>query len=195
MIDPDSVPDTDDAAAQEAPLQADLEAMLAEKDQQMADLTDRLVRQVAETDNVRKRLEKEKQDASAYAVSSFARDLVAVADNLGRALQAIPEGARADQAINTLIVGVEMTEKELMAVMVRNGIQRHDPKGARFDPNLHQAMAEVETAAQEPGTIVDVFQPAYTIKERLLRPAMVTVAKAPSNGASPEPGGKVDTTA
>lgn len=193
MNDTSSAPDdTAPAGDATAPEAASLEAMLAEKDQQVADLTDRLVRQVAEMDNMRKRLEKEKQDASAYAVSSFARDLLAVADNLGRALSAIPNTAREDTAINTLIVGVEMTEKELIAVMGRNGIVRQEAKGLKFDPNVHQAMAEVETTAQEPGTVVDVFQPAYTIKDRLLRPAMVTVAKAP---AGEEPAARVDTLA
>jgi molecular chaperone GrpE len=187
-----SGPQGDDAANDaDAPDALTLEALLAEKDQQVADLTDRLVRQVADMDNMRKRLEKEKQDASAYAVSSFARDLLAVADNLGRALAAIPETARADTTISTLIVGVEMTEKELIAVLGRNGIQRQEAKGVKFDPNLHQAMAEVETTTQEPGTVVDVFQPAYMIKDRLLRPAMVTVAKAPAGGESVA---RVDTT-
>ena len=130
----------------------------------------------AETQNVRRRLEKDAQDARAYAATSFARDILSVADNLSRALEAIPEAMRGDEATKPLIIGLEATQRELMAVFERNGITRIAAIGLPLDPNQHQAMVEIPSDA-EPGTVIQEMQPGYMIKDRLLRPAMVGVAK------------------
>jgi molecular chaperone GrpE len=186
------------AAESGAEIMADLEARLAERDAQVSELNDRVLRLAAEMENVRRRLEKEKQDASIFAVSSFARDMLAVADNLRRALQSLPEAARSDAALGPVVTGVEMTEKELVQVFGRFGISRIEAIGARLDPNQHQAVGEVESATDAPGTITMVLQDGYMLKERLLRPAMVMVAKAGSGEATPassDPGGRVDVTA
>jgi molecular chaperone GrpE len=168
-----------------------VEELLAQREAEAAELKDRLVRALAETENVRRRLEKDKQDASVYAVTSFARDLLAVADNLRRAIDAVPENARDTDVIKGLIVGVEMTERELLHVFSRFGITKMDALGAKLDPHFHQAMAEIESSEHPPGHIAQVYQSGYVIKDRLLRPAMVVVAKTPSDAAPP----RVDTTA
>ncbi len=130
----------------------------------------------AETQNVRRRLEKDAQDARAYAATGFARDILSVADNLSRALDAIPEAMREDEANKGLVVGLEATQRELLAIFERNGIKRIAAIGLPLDPNQHQAMVELPSDA-EPGTIVQEMQAGYMIKDRLLRPAMVAVAK------------------
>ncbi len=132
----------------------------------------------AETQNVRRRLEKDAQDARAYGATNFARDILSVADNLSRALEAIPEAMREDEANKGLVVGLEATQRELMAVFERNGIKRIAAMGMPLDPNQHQAMIEIPNDDVEPGTIVQEMQAGYMIKDRLLRPAMVAVAKA-----------------
>jgi molecular chaperone GrpE len=132
----------------------------------------------AETQNVRRRLEKDAQDARAYAATGFARDILSVADNLSRALDAIPEAMRADEANKGLVVGLEATQRELMSVFERNGIKRIAAIGLPLDPNQHQAVVELPSADAEPGTIIQEMQAGYMIKDRLLRPAMVAVAKA-----------------
>lgn len=131
----------------------------------------------AEIQNLRRRHEKELADAHAYAATRFARDVLSVADNLARALDAIPEAMRADEAQKGLVVGLEATQRELMAVFERNGITRIDAMGQMLDPNRHQAMLEMPSD-QPPGTIVAEMQPGYMLRDRLLRPAMVGVAKA-----------------
>ncbi len=133
----------------------------------------------AETQNVRRRLEKELGDARAYAATSFARDILSVADNLGRALDAIPAELRDDDKFKGLVAGLEATGKELSSVFGRHGIEKVKALGETLDPNLHQAMMEVPHADAEPGTIVQEMQAGYRIKERLLRPALVGVAKKP----------------
>ena len=142
----------------------------------------------AETQNVRRRLEKEKQDASAYAATGFARDMLSVADNLSRALAFLPPELRDDERLKPLVTGIEMTAKELESVFQRNGITKIEALGQRLDPNRHQAMVELERADAEPGTVVQEMQGGYMIKDRLLRPALVAVAKAPAA----EVGGTVD---
>jgi molecular chaperone GrpE len=132
----------------------------------------------AETQNVRRRLEKDAQDARAYAATGFARDILSVADNLSRALDAIPEAMREDEANKGLVVGLEATQRELMSVFERNGIKRIAAIGLPLDPNQHQAVVELPSADAEPGTIIQEMQAGYMIKDRLLRPAMVAVAKA-----------------
>jgi len=133
----------------------------------------------AETQNVRRRLEKEKADASAYAATGFARDILSVADNLSRALAAIPSELREDERIKPMLTGIEMTAKELDSVFQRNGITKIEALGARLDPNRHQAMIELPHAEAEPGTVIQEMQVGYMIKDRLLRPALVAVAKTP----------------
>lgn len=130
----------------------------------------------AETQNVRRRLEKDVADARAYAATGFARDMLSVSDNLARALEAVPAELREDERIKGLIAGIEATGRELDKVFGLHGISKIAADGLPLDPNQHQAMLEVPHDA-EPGTIVQVLQHGYTIKERLLRPAMVAVAK------------------
>lgn len=131
----------------------------------------------AETQNVRRRAEKEVADAHAYAATKFARDILSVADNLGRALASLSDEQRADEAIKPLVTGLEATERELMSVFERHGITRIAAIGLPLDPNQHQAMLEIPSD-KEAGTIVQEMQAGYMMKDRLLRPAMVAVAKA-----------------
>jgi molecular chaperone GrpE len=178
----ENIPSETDHAEQEAVL--DSAEKMKELEAEVAGLKDRLLRQTAETENVRRRLEREKTDATAYAVTSFARDLLAVADNLRRALDSIPPAVRETKGVETIVSGVEMTERELKNVLQRHGIVPVDALGQKLDPNLHQPMFEVETADQEPGIIVQELQTGYRIKDRLLRPALVGVAKAPAAQAA-----------
>lgn len=165
-----SVGDDDSDEQEEA---ADERVVSLEKE--VSDLKDRLLRAVAETENVRRRLEKDKREGTDYAITGFARDLLSVADNLARALDA----AEKDEVVNKgLLTGVEMTQKELMKAFEKHGIARVDSVGQPLDPHVHQAMMEVDAdEGHEAGTIVAELQPGYRIRERLLRPAMVTVAK------------------
>jgi molecular chaperone GrpE len=132
----------------------------------------------AETQNVRRRMEKEAQDAKAYAATGFARDVLSVSDNLSRALEAIPAEMRESEAMKPLVTGLEATGRELESVFAKNGITRIAAMGMPLDPNQHQAMVEIPSADAEPGTIVAEMQAGYMIKDRLLRPALVGVAKA-----------------
>lgn len=159
-------------------------------EQEIAELKDRFLRLAAELENTRRRAEREKADAGRYAIAGFARDLLGVSDNFERALRAagvsgddIPEGH--SDAFNGLVAGIQMTEKELLTVLERHGVQRISPAGEKFDPNLHQAVAQVPSADIPPGHVVDVAQPGFTIGERVLRAAMVTV----SSGAAPSTNG------
>ena len=133
----------------------------------------------AETQNVRRRLEKDIADTRAYAATGFARDMLSVADNLSRALDAIPAELREDERLNSLVTGIEATARELDKVFGLHGISRIAAKGLPLDPNQHQAMLEVPSADAEPGTVLQELQAGYMIKDRLLRPAMVAVAKKP----------------
>lgn len=149
---------------------------------------DRALRALAEVENVRKRLERERDEARTYSVARFARDMLTVADNLNRALAAFPSEARAklDESAKAVLDGVDATARELGAALARHGIKPIEAQGQRFDPNLHQAIAEVPSTDAQPGTVVNVVQTGYLIGDRLLRPAMVTVAK--SGGAAPSAG-------
>ena len=133
----------------------------------------------AETQNVRRRLEKDMADARAYAATGFARDILSVADNLARALDAIPADLRGDDRLKSLVAGIEATGREIDKVFGLHGISRIAAKGLPLDPNQHQAMLEVPSDDVEPGTVVEELQAGYMIKDRLLRPAMVAVAKKP----------------
>lgn len=133
----------------------------------------------AETQNVRRRLEKDIVDARNYAATGFARDILSVADNLSRALEAIPADLREDEKLKGFVAGIEATAREIEKVFAQHGITRIAAMGLPLDPNQHQAMIEVPSAEAEPGTIVQEMQAGYMIKDRLLRPAMVAVAKKP----------------
>jgi molecular chaperone GrpE len=133
----------------------------------------------AETQNVRRRLEQEKQNAAAYAATGFARDMLSVKDNLDRALAALPDEVRQDERVKALITGIEVTARELDSVFQRNGVTRIEALGQPLDPHRHQAMVEIPSDEAEPGTIVQEMQAGYMIKDRLLRPALVGVAKKP----------------
>ncbi len=162
------------------------EERLAAVEGELADSKDRLLRALAETENVRRRLQRERDDAQKYAVAGFAKDLLSVVDNLRRALDAMPEAEVRDARTRSLRDGVAATERELSAAFERHGLQRIDPKGERFDHNFHQAIFEAERPDLPAGTIVEVLQPGYLIHDRLLRPAMVGVAKGgPAQPAAP----------
>lgn len=157
---------------------------------QVSDLTDRLLRAHAEMDNVRKRFEREREETAKYAITKFARDVVNVADNFERAIQAVPAGAAdQDAALKALVEGVSMTEREFLNVLDRNGVRRITPKGEAFNPHLHQAMMEMQNPDVAPGTILEVYQSGYVIEDRVLRPAMVVVAKG-GQKASKAPSGE-----
>jgi molecular chaperone GrpE len=153
---------------------------------EIAELKERLLRALAETENTRRRAERERQDATQYAVTRFARDMLHVSDNLRRALSHLaPEmQAEAAPAVRAVLEGVEATERELASTLERHGIRAIDAEGAKFDPNLHQAIAEVPADGKAAGSIVNVVQTGYVIADRLLRPAMVTVARAGSDGGA-----------
>ena len=153
---------------------AELEALVAEN----SEMRDRLLRTMAEMENLRRRTEREKSDTARYAISNFARDVLTVGDNLRRTIEHVPaEAAAQDPALKSFLDGVELTERELLNVLERHGVTRIDPLGQRFDPNCHQAMYEVPNPDVPEGTVVDVMQAGYVIGDRCLRPALVAVAK------------------
>ena len=145
---------------------------------EVAHLKDQLLRAMAEVENVRRRAQKEREDTAKYAISNFAKELVGVADNLRRALDSVPEAAReTNEAVKNLLIGVEATERQLTAAFGKAGIQRLEPMGKPFDPNFHQVVVELENTGQPAGTVVQELQSGFTIQGRLLREAMVAVAK------------------
>lgn len=161
-------------------LELDQDNAFAALQAEIEDLRNKALYAQAETQNVRRRLEKEKSDALAYAGTALARDMLSVADNLSRALSAIPAELRDEERLKPVVTGIEMTARELENVFQRNGITRIAAMGEALDPNRHQAMIELERADAAPGTIVEEMQAGYMIKDRLLRPALVGVAKAPA---------------
>ena len=155
-----------------------LSAALDKAQAEIAELKDKALRATAEVENFRRRAEKEREDVAKYAISGFAREMLPVADNLRRALDSQPSlSGEAAAAVKNFVTGVELTERELIAAFERFGLTRIDPMGQPFDHNLHQAMFEVEDVNQAAGTVVQVMQPGYVLKERLLRPALVGVSK------------------
>jgi molecular chaperone GrpE len=156
------------------------EVEIASLKDEVAASKDRLLRLAAEMENLRKRTEREKAEATLYAATNFARDLLTVADNLGRALQALPaeEREHAGEIEKNLIFGVEVTEKELLQVFARHGIKKIETVGHKFDPNYHQAIYEVPTSEKPPGMVMQEMQAGYQVGDRCLRPAMVGVSKA-----------------
>lgn len=174
--------DAPEPAAEEASPDAEaiaraLQALLEEKEKEIASLKDQSLRALAEVENMRRRTERELADTAKYAVGKFAGDLVSVLENLQRAVSSMPAEARAEHApLDTMAVGVEMTLKELLSTFEKYGIRRIDPQGEKFDHQYHQAVAQVASVQHPAGTVVQVLQAGYIIHERLLRPAMVAVA-------------------
>src|SRR5262249_16256822 len=154
----------------------------AEARREAAELKDKLLRTLADMENLRKRTEREVADARLYGIAVFARDVLAVADNMHRALEAIGLELRetTDPKVRALIEGVELTERELLKILEKNGVKKFSPQGEKFDPNLHQAMYEVATPDQPPGLVAQVIQAGYMIGDRVLRPALVAVSKTAS---------------
>jgi molecular chaperone GrpE len=174
--------------AQAAPEQAD---PVAEAKREAAEYKDKVLRTLAEMENLRKRTEREVADARLYGIAGFARDVLAVADNMHRALSAIgPElRAQADASVKALIEGVELTERELLKSLEKNGVKKFSPQGEKFDPNLHQAMYEVPNSDVPAGHVAQVIQSGYMIGERMLRPALVGVSKPAGKPAERSAGG------
>ncbi|QLF69183.1 nucleotide exchange factor GrpE [Peteryoungia desertarenae] len=152
-----------------------------------ADLRDRFLRLAAEMDNLRRRTDREVKDAKAYAVTGFARDMLSVSDNLRRAIDAIPADMRAgaDAGLSALIEGVEMTERAMLSALERHGVRKIEAEGQKFDPNFHQAMFEVPNTEVANNTVVQVVQAGFAIGDRVLRPAMVGVAKGGPKNEQP----------
>lgn len=174
-------PEENQGADQQASQPNPLEARVRELEGQLAEMKNEALRHLADAENTRKRAVKEREDTAKFAVSKFARDLVDVADNLQRALQAIrPEQLDGQPALKNMLAGVEATERQLGAVFERFGIKKLEAVGQKFDPNLHQVVSEIDAPGQEAGTIVQVLQTGYMIHDRLLREAMVAVAKGGS---------------
>jgi molecular chaperone GrpE len=154
---------------------------------EVAELKDRVLRTHAEMENMRKRSEREKADTLKYAVSRFAQDMLSVGDNVQRAINAVPpEAAEQDPVLKSFLEGVTMTERELLNVFERNGIKRMSPQGEIFNPHHHQAVMETQNPEVPSGTVVQVLQPGYLIEDRVLRPAMVVVAKGGAKAPQPE---------
>jgi len=152
---------------------------VSQLEKQLEEANSKALYAAAETQNVRRRLEQELQQATSYAAAGFARDMLAIKDHLDRALAAVGDDLRADKTASQFLAGIEATSRELEAVFQLQGIQRVKSIGEALDPHRHQAMIEIPRADAEPGTIVEEMQPGYTMKDRLLRPALVGVAKKP----------------
>jgi molecular chaperone GrpE len=162
-------------------------------EEEVAELKDKLLRTLADMENLRRRSQKDREDALKYSSANFARDMLSVADNLRRAIDSIPEDGDPDgAALVGFIEGISLTEKELLSTLERHGIRKIDPMGEKFDPQFHEAMFEIPSAEAENGTVLQVVEVGYVIHDRLLRPAKVGIAKA---GPAPSgPGDQVDTT-
>jgi molecular chaperone GrpE len=175
-------PYEEDTTAEQPQADEALEAALRES----AELKDKVLRTLAEMENLRRRTEREVADARTYGIASFARDVLGIADNMQRALDAAQQelSGSTDPGVKTLLEGVELTERELLKALERNGVKRFDPQGEKFDPNLHQAMYEVPDESVPSGMVMQVIQPGYMIGERMLRPALVAVSKG---GSKPAP--------
>lgn len=186
------------------------EAEIARLEGEKAELRDQLLRALADVENTRRRLQRELDEKLKYATAPLAKDLLGVADNLGRALTAVPAEVREQEAVESLISGVEMTEKALLEAFAKHGIERIDPAGQKLDPHRHEAMMEIQDPSKPAGTVAQVFEAGYELKGRLLRPARVAVAKGGPmgngsggngrggngpGGEPAEPGSTVDTKA
>jgi molecular chaperone GrpE len=182
-----------DAGKAEAPVAGERPDPLAEAQREAAEFKDKALRTLAEMENLRKRTEREVADARLYGNASFARDVLAVADNMQRALDAIEPELRNDAKVNSLIEGVELTERELLKVLGKHGVKKFSPDGEKFDPNVHQAMFEMEHPELPPGHVAQVIQAGYMLGDRVLRPAMVAIVKAaPKQQAASANGNSAD---
>ena len=172
-------------AADPAARIAELEARLTAAEAETAAAKDQALRALAEAENTRRRIQRDAEEREKYALSGFARELTSVVDNLRRALETLPAEARTgDARLDQFAQGVELTEREFMAILDRNGIRRVNPLGQAFDHNLHQAIAQAESAEHAPGMVMQVVQAGYTLHGRILRPALVVVAKAAGAGTA-----------
>lgn len=181
----EALPDQTATERAEGAVEGDYEALMRLL-KENEELKDRALRTAAEMENLRRRTARDVHDARAYAIANFARDMLSVSDNLNRALDAIPAEAKAagDAGFKALIEGVDLTERAMLAALERHGVKKLQPEGERFDPNFHQAMFEVPNADVPANTVVQVVQPGYSIGDRVLRPAMVGVAKGGPKAAS-----------
>jgi len=172
-------PEEISAAIQEADTPSQEPAPNKEKElaEQIASLKDQLLRAMAETENTRRRAAKEKEDTAKFAVSNFAKEILSVADNFRRALDAIPKETTGEETLKHLITGVEATERQLLSSLGKFGIKQMTPMGKPFDPHYHRVMMEIEDASQPTGTVVQILQAGYMIQDRLLREALVAVSK------------------
>jgi molecular chaperone GrpE len=189
-IEEPSMPDSEQEGVSPEQLKAMIAALQSELEKKSAELAakqDLYLRAVAETENVRRRLEKEKEETAKYAVSKFAKDILSVGDNFQRAIAAVPKDAiETDPALRTLLDGVILAERDYRGVLERHGIIVIDPVGQPFDPHQQQAVMEQENADVPAGTVLQVFQVGYMIEDRCLRPAMVVVSKGGPKAAKPE---------
>jgi molecular chaperone GrpE len=169
----------DASTGSKTPDEADGFAVIEKLNAENADLKDRVLRVLAEMENLRRRTEKEVADARVYAVTAFARDMLTVADNLARALESVPDEAlaAADGAFKGLLEGVELTSRDLQSALGRHGVTKLEPQGEKFDPNFHQAMFEAPDESVPAGTVMQVVQSGWKIGDRVLRPALVGVSK------------------
>lgn len=190
----DTYPPNDDQPGMSPDEGEEFDARVLELEAANAELNDRILRLAAELENTRRRADREKTDASRYAIASFARDLLNVADSLDRALNNAPaeNGETNAETVSGFVTGVKMTERALAAALERHGVKKIDPKGAKFDPNLHQAVAQAPAAGVPAGYVAETAQPGFVIGDRVLRAAMVIVSTG--EGAPPS-GGHVDTSA
>ena len=193
MTDTNQAPAAEPTGA-EAPISQEPDgfAVIEKLNAENAELKDRLLRALADVENMRRRSEREAADARAYAISAFARDLLNVADNLARALESVPAEVReqSEGALKALAEGVEITSRELQTILLKHGVKKLEPQGERFDPNFHQAMYEIPDPYIPAGTVSEVVQSGWKIGERVLRPALVAVSKGgpkaePKNGDAP----------
>ncbi len=184
----ESAADTASGFADPAAAESADAARIAELEAENADVKDRMLRLAADMENLRRRTEREIKDARTYAVTGFAREMLSVADNLRRAIEAVPAEAKehGDDGLNALIDGVEVTERGLLGTLEKHGVKKLDPEGQRFDPHFHQAMFEVPNPEVPNNTVVQVVQAGYAIGDRVLRPAMVGVAKGGPKQGQPK---------
>lgn len=195
MADPGHLDDTPPVTGAAAPEPVSSETALAtderlaELEAEIARLKDERLRALAEAENVRRRAQRDRQEASQYAISAFARDLLTVADNLQRALTSIDAAGRAaDPALDALASGIEMTERQLLGVLERYGVKPIEAEGTPFDPHIHEAMFEIANEAVEHGTVLQVLERGYLLHDRTLRPARVAIARGGPRRPAPEPG-------
>lgn len=180
MTDTPTTPETEDTAEPVIVEMPSNDGRIAELEAEVAKYKDQALRALAEQENVRRRAQRDREDALKFATSSFAKDLVTVADNLRRAIDSVPEAQAAkDELLKGLMSGVSATERELLGAFEKHGIRKLDPMGEKFDHNFHQAIFELENTGKPAGTVVQVLQAGFTLHDRLLREAMVGVAKGP----------------